>query len=86
MFGAARQEPAERSLPSVIVLDQRGPEGNALPGEEFSLESYMNATEERLLRGLTEKCRTVSEMAAVLKIDRTNVGRKLKRYGITLRK
>ena len=86
MFGAARQEPAERSLPSVIVLDQRGPEENALPGEEFSLESYMNATEERLLRGLAEKCRTVSEMAAVLKIDRTNVGRKLKRYGITLRK
>ena len=46
----------------------------------------MNATEERLLRGLAEKCRTVSEMAAVLKIDRTNVGRKLKRYGISLRK
>lgn len=85
MFGSVQRENPRRGAPSVIVLDQQGAE-NILPTEEFSLEAYMNGAEERLLRSLAQKCRTVSEMAAVLKIDRTNVGRKLKRYGISLKK
>ena len=51
-------------------------------GENFSLRTYMDECEKRLLRALLAKTESPREMAELLKIDLSNVYRKLSKYGL----
>jgi transcriptional regulator with PAS, ATPase and Fis domain len=50
----------------------------------ISLSEYLDSKEADILRAYSHKFSTMSEMADALKIDRTSVGRKLKKYNIKI--
>lgn len=51
---------------------------------DFDLNNYLDSKEEEILRWCSEHFDTMAEIAEAMKIDRTSVGRKLKKYGITM--
>lgn len=50
--------------------------------EDFSLQSYMDECEKRLLKDALERYKTTYRVAEVLKINQSNVARKKKKYGL----
>lgn len=50
--------------------------------EEFSLQTYMDDCEKRLLQDALEKYKTTYRVAEILKINQSNVVRKKKKYGL----
>jgi len=53
---------------------------------EFDLSKHLDSKEEEVLRWCAEHFNTMSEIAEAMKIDRTSVGRKMKKYGIIMAK
>ena len=58
--------------PEIDIMDQ-------------SLDSYMQQVEKQLLEMMSAKYNTFTDIAKVLKIDRTSVMRKFRKYGIELK-
>jgi len=51
-------------------------------GEEFSFRSYMEQCEKRLLQESLARLQTPARVAAELKLDLSNVYRKLRKHGL----